>query len=115
MILTLLRDALDEGVAGIAWLARARHSMTDNGALRIDTTRAGTRVDTFAVDTGLGGRAVWVDDTLGSAVGRSTHVPGQAGARWGAAGGLAQCVGPAGAGLTRVSLLLHGLDGRWCC
>lgn len=74
----MLRYALHEGVAGVSGLARARHCVTDDRALSVDTTRARTRVDTLAVDTGLCGRAVRVDNTLGATVGRGTHVPGQA-------------------------------------
>lgn len=61
---------LDERIASVAGLAGACDGMTDDGALCVDTTRAGTRVYALAVDTSLRRRTVWVDNTLWPAVGR---------------------------------------------
>lgn len=67
--LTLLEYTLDERIACVAGLAGACDSMTDDGALCVDATGAGTRVYALAVDTSLRRRTVWVDNAFRTAVG----------------------------------------------
>lgn len=66
----MLKYTLNEWIASVAGLAGTCDSMTDDGALRVDATRAGTRVYALAVDTSLRRRTVWVDNALRTAVGR---------------------------------------------
>ena len=59
--------ALGEGVSGVAGVAGTDGIVVRDDTLGINSTGAGTRVDTLGVDAGLGARAVVVEETLGPA------------------------------------------------
>ena len=73
-VLTGLEAAVGERVPDIARRAAADGIVVDHVALGVDAAHPSTGVDTLVDDTGQGGRAVAVEDTLWAAGGRSAKI-----------------------------------------
>jgi hypothetical protein len=72
--------AVSESVASEPFATQARRGMVDYATLGVGATSARTRIDTFAVDTGLFGWAVRANNALWSAIWHGTDHSRKAGA-----------------------------------
>lgn len=71
-------ETLDEGVSNLTRSATTEWAVGQDVAFGVDTAHTWARIDTSLIDTRAIHRTFCVNDTLGSAVGRSSLISGQA-------------------------------------
>jgi len=82
LVLTYNPVTLGEWISGVIVLARANWNVVLHSTLSVQSARAGARISALFSNASLLTGTLGVDHAFGSAVGWSTDVAREAGARW---------------------------------